>query len=152
MEGIAVGMGLAPASDTEMLIDPVARLAFRKRVLEPQQQQVPILDHEQLLQEQQDQIEACKAHMLELRQMQREPAEASGTRPAANQAKRKNPALKRKYTARDQQVQQRHDVVSSTLAQQKWRKRRGYNNYDVLAERFVQFMEENTAESADPNR
>lgn len=118
MEDIAVGMGLAPANNTEMPTDPVARLAFRKRVLEPQQQQVQVLAHEQLLREQQDQIEACEAHLLELQQIQREPAVTPGPTPTANQGKGKNPALKRKSTARDQQVQQRDDVISSTLAQQ----------------------------------
>ncbi|KAF9536121.1 hypothetical protein EC957_000296 [Mortierella hygrophila] len=93
MEDIATGMGLAPASDTEMPTDPVARLAFRKKVLEPQQQQVQVLAHEQLLREQQDQIEACEAHLLELQKIQWEPAVASGATPTANQGKGKNSAV-----------------------------------------------------------
>ncbi|KAF9904331.1 hypothetical protein EC991_002837 [Linnemannia zychae] len=106
MEDIAVGMGLVPATNTEIPADP------------PQQQKIQTLAHEQLLREQQGQVRACKAHVLELHEKQREQAVASGTTPNVNHWKGKNPAQKRKSTDRDQQVQQRDYVISITQSQQ----------------------------------
>ena len=116
IKDVAAGLGLL-STDNAVPTDPIARQAFRKKVLEPQQQQRLALANEELLREQEKEIRVLLEHHQTEKEVQVQERTVSKSTEREGERNNNKPAKRLVDSSRGQQraIERKnamHDIVS----------------------------------------